>query len=158
MSSIAVILNMPGVQVWNADFRKQMVNQCCLCYNDLTLRYFLVINNFQTGASDKLNKYVHNISLLCSICRNLYWTKSIRGQYLFSVFIWRKLLLNNINYCKKLIVTMLHRKSRTLIRTKISKNGLMNGSRRNEKIFIGVVFINCRKDWKTCITRDVAYF
>ena len=31
----------PGVQVWNADYRQEMVHQSSLCYKDLTLRHFL---------------------------------------------------------------------------------------------------------------------
>ena len=33
---------LPGVQVWNADFRQQMVRQSSLCHKDLTLRRFVV--------------------------------------------------------------------------------------------------------------------
>ena len=35
-------LNLPGVQVWNAEFRQQMVHQCSLCRKGLTLRHFVV--------------------------------------------------------------------------------------------------------------------
>ena len=66
-----------------------MVHQNILCYKDLTLRYFVV-----SSTSDKLEKCVHGVELLCSMCRNLYRTRSIRRQHKFFVFIWRKLLLN----------------------------------------------------------------
>ena len=39
-----------------------------------------VINKCQTRTSDKLGKCVHSVVLLCSICRNLYWTHGIREQ------------------------------------------------------------------------------
>ena len=46
---------------------------------DLTLRHFVVcvINKYQTRTSDKLEKCVHSVVLLCSMCRNLYRTKWI---------------------------------------------------------------------------------
>ena len=58
--------------------------------------------------NDKLEKCVHSVVLLCSICRNFYRTKSICGQYQFFVFAWRKLLLNHIDYFEKPMVNMLH--------------------------------------------------
>ena len=36
------VVLLQGVQVWNADFRQQMVHQSSLCYKDLTLRNFVV--------------------------------------------------------------------------------------------------------------------
>ena len=67
----------PGVHVWNVDFRQWMVHQCSLYYNNLILHHFVVST---TSASDKLEKCAHRVVLLCSVWRNLYWTKSIRGQ------------------------------------------------------------------------------
>ena len=35
------VIDILGVQVWNADFRQQMVHQSSLCYKDLTPRHFV---------------------------------------------------------------------------------------------------------------------
>ena len=86
-----------------------MVRQSSLCYKDLTLDHIVVSSTSVRCASDILEKCVHSVVLLCSICRNLYRTKSIRGRHRFSVFIRRKLLLNHF---QKLMVNMLHRKIR----------------------------------------------
>ena len=69
-----------------------------------------VINKCQTRTTDKLEKCVHSVVLLCSICRNLYRTKSIREQHSFLGVIWRKLLIIHTDYFEKLMVNMLHRK------------------------------------------------
>ena len=42
---------------------------------------FCVSNKCQMRTSDKLEKCVYSVVLLCSICRNLYRTESIRGQH-----------------------------------------------------------------------------
>ena len=42
----------PGVQVWNADLRKQMAHQCSVWYKDLT-----VMKCHQTRTSDKLKVF-----------------------------------------------------------------------------------------------------
>ena len=46
-----------------------------------TVSLCCVIDKCQTPTSDKLGTCVHGGVLLCSICRNLYFTKSIRGQH-----------------------------------------------------------------------------
>ena len=50
-----------------------------------TAPFCCVIDNCETCTSNKLEKCVHSIGL-CSTCRNLYWTKSIRGwqEFFFS--------------------------------------------------------------------------
>ena len=87
-----------------------MVHQCSLCYKDLTLRHFVV-----SSISDKLEKCVHGV-VLCLICRNLYWTESIRVRSFLFPF--------EENYCRTIPIT-----SRSLwwtcsivryVRTKIS--------------------------------------
>ena len=89
-----------------------MVHQSCLCYKDLTLRNSIVSSTgkCQTRTNDNLEKCVHSVVLLCSICQNLYRTMSIRGQHQLFVFIWRKLLLNHTDYFEKLMVKMFHHK------------------------------------------------
>ena len=44
----------------------------------------------QTRRSDKLEKCVRSVALLCSVCRNLYLKKSFRGQYYFFCFHLKK--------------------------------------------------------------------
>ena len=75
-----------GIQVWNADFRKQVVLQSSLYYKHLTLLLCFVINKCQTRTSDKLEKCVHSVVSLRSMCRYLYRTKNIHGvhEFLFS--------------------------------------------------------------------------
>ena len=75
----------PDVQVWNANFKHQMVHQCGLFYNDLGLCHFLVSS---TGVRRTLVinwKSVFSI-VLCSIFRYLYWTKRIHVQHEFFCF------------------------------------------------------------------------
>ena len=103
--------SVPCVYVWNVHFRRHMaplVRQNSLCYKDLTLRHFIVINKCQTRTSDKLEKHVHSVVLLCSICRNLYKEHSRMALIFFHI--WRKLLLNHSDYFEKLMVNVLHRK------------------------------------------------
>ena len=40
-----------------------------------------VVSKCQTRTNDKLEKCVHSVAVLCSICRNLYRTNSIHGQH-----------------------------------------------------------------------------
>ena len=46
-----------------------------------TAPFCCVINKCRTRTSDKLETCVHSVVFLCSICRNLYRTKSIRGRH-----------------------------------------------------------------------------
>ena len=46
----------------------------------IKINKFNIINTCQTRTSDKLEKFLHSVVLLYSICRNLYRTKSIREQ------------------------------------------------------------------------------
>ena len=75
----AVGKKLPGAQVRNADFRQQMVHRSSLCCKDLTLRHFVMSSTCVT--SDKSEKCVRSVVLLCSICRNLYRTNRIRERH-----------------------------------------------------------------------------
>ena len=46
-----------------------------------TAPFRCVIDKYHTRTSDKLKKCVQSVVLLCSICRNLYRVKSIRGRH-----------------------------------------------------------------------------
>ena len=60
----------PGVQIRNANFRQQMVHQSSSCYV-IKIKRVRVINW----------KRVCSVVLFCSLCQNLYRTKSIRVQH-----------------------------------------------------------------------------
>ena len=57
-----------------------MVHRSSLCHEDLTMRHFVVASTSVRRAR------VHSVVLLCSICRNLYRTRSTRGQALIFCF------------------------------------------------------------------------
>ena len=75
-----------------------------------------VINKCQLRTNDKLEKCVHGVGLLYSICG-----KSTRGRHKSFVFIWKKLLPNHTDYFEKLMVNVLHRRIRVYSGIGVSK-------------------------------------
>ena len=75
--------------------------------------------------------------VLCSICWNLYRTKSIGGHHWLFVFNWRKLLPNHTDYFEKFMVHMLHRKMRVNDSFDVSKGETLRLHTRNME--------NCKK-------------
>ena len=55
--------SLPGVQVWNVDFRRQMVHQSSLCYKDLTLRHFVV-----SSTSVRCARVINRKSVCIMLC------------------------------------------------------------------------------------------
>ena len=83
----SIFIHLPGVRIRNANFRQQMVHKSSLCYEDLTLRHFVVTSTSVKRAQVINWKSVRIVLCCCVLLRRyLYWTKSIRGyhQFLFS--------------------------------------------------------------------------
>ena len=85
------------------------MHQSSLRHKDLTLRHFVVSStSVRRTHVIKLEMCVHIVVLLCSMCRNLYRTRTA----LISCFnLKKKLLLNHTYYFEELVVNMLHHKT-----------------------------------------------
>ena len=66
MKYMFVFYQLPGVQVWYADFRQQMVQRSGLCYKDLTLHYF-VVSSTSVWCARVINWKSLWIVLCCSV-------------------------------------------------------------------------------------------
>ena len=89
-----------------------MVHQSSLCYKDLALRHFVVSSTSVRRARVINWKSVYVMYCCVQYVEKYTEQRAFADSINFFVFIWRKLLLDHIDYFDKFMVNIFHRKIR----------------------------------------------